>query len=66
MKYTVAKIVLRDGKVDLIYRAKSGYKFFWVENITDEDVVWTSKEEAERFARLDHGRAIIPENVLTL
>lgn len=28
MKYTVAKVVSRDGKLDLVYRAKSGYKFF--------------------------------------
>lgn len=63
MKYTVAQIVVRDGKLNLVYRAKRGHEFFWVENIMDNDVLWESKEGAERFARLKEGRAIIPESL---
>ena len=64
MKYAVARVVSRDGKFNLVYRAKSGHEFFWVEHITDKDVLWTDKEDAERLARLDYCTAIIPRNVM--
>lgn len=63
MKYCVAKVYFEEGKPYVQFRAKSiNNLFYWTSNIYNEDVIWRSKEEAERFCKLKPGRTLIPQD----